>query len=380
MSEEHKVIIDIDHNGNEVVIGGVKSHVVDRRDKKVGSLFGFLEYTPKFDEYIIDTISIKNQGQLNTCSWNAACVQKEKDEGVPLSVRGFVMLGRKAGFISGNGFAALRDNQKILKTFGIPEDKFFNNDVTLPWEEYSKYLLTKEIEDNAATHKISSYASASTKDEIFRLLEAGRIIETAMDWYDEYNMRGGFSAPWIIERPGKTLVGGHAFDIIGYKKNYFGRTVFVCQGSAGPNWCDGGKFYIPVDAIGNLLYTSYVNLDIPVDLLSFINAYQFQFVKVDVDGPAVYQILGDTKYPFPDEATLLAYTDGNWRDLLIHIKDQKEVDACRAMKTGPVLRIQDSNNWKLIKSLAMPERWKEVLKDIAQDPNFVPPKIAKINV
>jgi len=291
---------------HDIHTGGLLPHEEDSRDFQLGALFGTQPYIPKNQRLVIPTLSVKNQGRLNTCGWCASTVQKEIDERNILAVRGLVQRGLREGEVTQDGFSSLRGNQRMIQKYGIPEEVVMAPLEGSGWPEYSKDVLTAEVIENAAKHKSSSYFQARTKDEILRFLDQERPLETGIDWFAEYNMGGGFDAPWIIEALGENLVGGHAFVCIGYDLNYHGKKVFVFQQSAGPAWGDKGKFYIEMNFALLHCYAFYGQIDIPVDIASFLNAHQFDFVKGS--SPACYQILGDKKYPFPDEATMITWT------------------------------------------------------------------------
>ena len=240
----------------------------DERDFETG-IFGWGEYTPKSSRHVIKTKSVKNQGNLNTCQWNATTVQKEVDEDIELSVRSLTAYGYKLGLVSGDGYSSISSGQKVLKEWGIAEASGI---IELGvWPDYIE-VNTAYYTGEANKHRIQSYWSVSSRNDRLKVLDEGRVIVTGIDWYTGYNQGGGFAAPWIISRKTGWKIGGHAIAMIGYDLNYNGRKVYVFQNSYGSDWGDGGKFYIDMDFFDAENYGCYVNLDIPEEQAKKINA------------------------------------------------------------------------------------------------------------
>jgi len=187
---------------------GLNKTPVDFRDFQTG-IFGWFGYTPKHTRKLINTISVKDQTPHNTCQWNATTVQKEVDEKCKLSVRSLVSKGIKMGRVSGNGFSNLRDGQDVLRSWGILEEGEINEGAGLSWSGYAS--VNSDLHTNKASkHKISSYWSVSSRNDILKLLDEGHIITTGLKWFTGFNQGGGFSSPWIISKAVGYLVGGHA--------------------------------------------------------------------------------------------------------------------------------------------------------------------------
>lgn len=344
-------------NGKVYKAGGLKRDKKDKRDfntEKLGWGFG---YTPKNRRFVISTLSVKDQMMNNTCTQVSATVQKEIDEKCELSEESLTCFAKLEGEISGNGFATLRGIQKVIQKWGIAEkallDKPSNN-----WEIYSSSTnLTQEVRENAASHKSKSFWSVNNRNDRLKVLEEGRILHTGLDWYSGFNMSGGFSSPWIIKGGRGVVVGGHAVVIKGFDLD---KNVYIFQNSYGKSWGDNGDFYVDMDYFDRYGYLPYAQLDIPVDTASFLNAYQFKFVKGS--GPAVYQIMGDRKCAFPDMATLEAYTEGAGKENVERVSDE----ILNQIQDGEMINIEDSPLWPMIKKLSTPDRYKEVLKHLTK--------------
>ena len=250
----------------------------DERDYKVGSIFGKLfggSYEPKNKRLVLKTISVKDQKNLNTCGWNSAVAGKEIDEGVALSVKSLVRYGVRNGLVNGNGYSALRDNQKALQNFGCMEEKDMPDVGHYNWQEYS----TGGIDSvKAEKHKIKSYWSCEDRNDILQNLDEGRAVQCGMMWYSGFNQSGGFRSPWLIEKNLGYQVGGHAVLIIGYDLNYLGKKVYIIQNPYSAQWGDDGKFYVEMGFLDRQVFSFnsfgiYVNMDVENDSAGFISKY-----------------------------------------------------------------------------------------------------------
>lgn len=336
-------------NGKVYKAGGLLPHEEDARDLNLG-IFGLGTYKTKQDDLIIKTLSIKDQAPFNTCAWNAITVQKEMDEQKILSVEKLVEKGKQLGLLSGDGFSSLRDNQDIVRKFGIPED-VYSSPRTYSWSEYSRYKWNAEIEANAFSHRSASYWNTKSKNDVLKFLDQGKVFQTGMEWYTGMNQSGGFGSNgrYIIEKLKGTFVGGHAFVCIGYVKNYAGYGLcLVFQNSFGPNWGDRSLFYMPIDFATERCYTFYAQLDIEVDVGRFLTKYEGKFVKAKT-GPAIYMIKDGAKCAFPDMTTYFAW--GGARKGYDLIVDNSEIEQLSQVPDGGILEIQYSPFWPMIRNL-----------------------------
>lgn len=235
----------------------------DLRDFETG-IFGWGEYTPKNKRVRIPTVSVKDQGNKNNCQWQASTVQKEIDEGVALSARSLSAYGQKNGLVTGNGFSAISSGDKALISWGICEEQAIGGEDIQDWDAYTA-LGIGALTPLAGEHKSKSYWNVGSRNDRLKLLDEGRVLKTAIDWYTGYNQGGGFAAPWIITGTSGWKIGGHCFVIVGYDLNYYGRKVYICQNSYGRDWGAGGDFYIDMDFFDNNNWGCNAQLDIPLD-------------------------------------------------------------------------------------------------------------------
>lgn len=330
-------------NGQKFYAGGLLPHKEDPRDFKIG-IFGWGDYTPKHDDLTLDTPDIMQF--RNTCTMASATGQKQSDENTPLNVRLHVEKMKQLGYVSQDGFSDLRSNQVVVQKYGIPEKIYADENVDdNDWERYSKYGWTPEITTNAYSHRSASFWATQNKNEILKLLDEGRVAQTGMQWYSGFNMQGGLTAPWIINKLIGYLVGGHAFRCNGYVKNYQGMGLHLrFKNSYGAGYGDKGHFYMPIDYALKVCYTFYFQLDIEPGVGKFLQKYEGKFVKAN-GKPAIYLIKDGTKRAFPDMTTYFSF--GGAR------KGYELVDAneLEAVPTGSMMDIFTSPYWPMIKDL-----------------------------
>lgn len=355
-------------DGKKMYAGGLAPHVGSEKDFRIG-IFGLGDYTPKYDDLTIDTPDIVQF--RNTCTMASSVGQKWSDEKVPLNIRLHVSNMKRKGLLSGDGFSSLRANQEVIQKDGVPEhayaDENFDDD---NWERYSTFPWTDGITANALTHKSASFWSTQAKNEILKLLDEGRVAQTGMEWWSGFNMRGGLTAPWIINKTSGYLVGGHAFRCNGYVKNYQGRGLHLrFKNSYGVGYGDKGHFYMPIDYALSVCYTFYFQLDINVDVGRFLQKYEGKFVKA-TNSPAIFMVKDGIKQAFPDMTTYFAF--GGARKGYSLISDPTEIVQLSNVPLGGVLEMQYSPFWPLIKNVTsnMPELVKVVNEALEFEKNF----------
>lgn len=292
---------------------GLKKLDGDARDYDLG-IFGWFEYDKKHDRVEIPTVSIKSQYPLNNCVFQSTTVQKEIDEGIPLSVRSLTVLAKRYGLISGNGFSNLRSGQLMLQKHGILEQKVLSEG-NLTWYIYSKARIDKDL---ASMHKTQSFWKVNNRSEIYKLLDSGKPLTMGMSWYTGFNQSGGFKTPWKIDKARGYYVGGHAVCIIGYEGDYL-----IIQNSYGKDWGDEGKFYIHIDYAEPFIkkWGAYANLDIPKNTAKFLNTYNGKSVRGN-KSDAIYRIEGSRKRKYEN----LESFKKNAKPLSYAMVDQEELD------------------------------------------------------
>lgn len=301
--------------------GGLIPHTDDERDLSFGAIFGLGTYTPKNKVVNIKTVSIKAQQPFNTCVWNAVTAQKEIDEKTKLSVRFLVALGKWRGFVSGNGFASIRNAMDLTRQYGIAEESACP-DIRPDFATYaSPKVLTQPILDNAKKHKTSRYFTVKSKDEWLQALDQGRAIVCGLTWRTGYQ-GANFVAPYTLRLGSGTVIGGHAVLCIGFNLD---TGLLKFQNSFGEGVADHGCFYVKISEWFKIGSVGYVSVDMSNDT-PIIASYEGKDVKSTSD-PKIYRIQNGQKHWYPDERTFFSWggrfgTDKTWQLISGSILDQ----------------------------------------------------------
>ena len=333
---------------------GLKPLPKDDRDLGFRWLFG--EYTPKYQQINLVPFGWKTQ-KFNNCNWVASTGAKEIDEGLELSERSLVIMGKEAGYVSGDGFSNLRDAEKILQKNGIAEMKYLPEE-NVNWAEYSdSKKLTAEARKNAEEHKTKSYWAINSVKEVYKAIDDGRPVKIGVRWYAGLNMGGGFAYPWIWRVAGY-FVGGHAMYARGYNLNYKGQKVCCVRNSYGKEYGDDGDLYFTEADLQKQIskYGAYVNLDMDVDLGRWLITHQGTVVKTE-NKTDVYLIQGNQKRKYAD-----------WLTLLAHGKNRKDIitvpnEYLDKVEQGKNILFFEGGNVKQVKEMAqmIAEEDKELL-------------------
>jgi hypothetical protein len=323
---------------------GLLPQIKDERDFQVG-WFWAGAYEPKHDKHRLKTRYPKNQ-YANTCGWVSATGMKEIDEGADLDERTLVMFGRENNLISGDGFSRLRDNQRMLQTYGVAPKGLLPDDRS-SWSNYSNPAkLTKAVRDAALKHRSKSYLAVTSISDAYRALDEDRPVQIGIDWYTGWNMSGGFKLPWIIHKAIGSLVGGHAMYLCGYDRNRNGQKVFIVRNSYGKEYAECGDLYITEAMLAPNIarYGAFINYDLDKDIIGWLKIHAGQVVKSD-QSANVYLISGDTKRLFKDLATLYAWNFTDADIVIVHEDILKEI------KNGPDMSFWEGKNVKAIKTI-----------------------------
>ena len=322
----------------------------DDRDLQASLLGWGHEYTPKKISSGLKPLSVKSQ-LYNSCSFNAAAGMKEMDEGVPLSARFLVAMGRKLGLITGDGFANLRAAQSILQKYGCPPAASVSNDENhdLTWEQFSNSALVSDIMlSEASQHKTKSFWFMSNHSQVLQALDEGHSVEFGVSWRRSMNMNGGFSVPWLLNFLLGEVVGGHAIYAYDWNLDYQNKRVFKCRNSFGATYGDKGDMYISFEDFDREtgVYGAVANLDIPRDVGAWLKANNGKAVKA-LSLPDVYLIENGKKRKFPDMATVAAhgFTDE------VMVSDTENM--LTLIPDGEIMNFWQGNNVLTIKMLLL---------------------------
>ena len=332
---------------------GLKKFSKDKRDLVGWRIFG-IDYKPKYRKKFLEPLTVKNQ-YANTCGWAGEAGMKEIDEKIELDERVLVMIAKREGKISGDGFSNLRDNEKMVLKFGIAEKgllkKGYRN-----WNEYSNYsYLTKEILDNALKHRSKSYLSLSSISEIYKAIDDGRPVSIGISWRTSFNMSGGFSWPWVLNYIKGLFVGGHKIYVYGYDLEYRNKPVFKCRNSFGVSYGDKGDFYIYAENLAKdiKVYGAFINYDLDKNTIKWLMEFQNRIVKGK--NPEVYLIQGEEKRKFPDLATF--YAHGCLDEDIVKVDDEY----LREIKDGKDINFWEGEVVKSVKALIQQKQNLEII-------------------
>lgn len=366
-------------NGKEYQANGIEPIKLEERSFLYEQLGGLLTpYKPKYKEHVIQTLSTKDQGRRNTCSWNAYTVAREVQENKILSVKSLVIYAKLKGLLSGDGYSTLSNNTKAGCDFGIAEESLLPDNPNEDWETYSNpNQLTETIKQNAATHRADYRKTfyVRTIDEILKAIDDGYVIEYGYDWRSAYNMSYGFAAPWILPWGKGFSVGGHATNKKGYKDLvYTGDRVtdglLHCQNSYSKGWGLNGDFYVRLSDLVKSGAVGMVVVDLTDEQFAdFVKSYEGKFVG-HAYSKAIWKIEDGKKRAFPNDLVFKAFGGKtgilrNWtlvsRTLLEQVPDGADMDVVES-PLWPAL----SSQWDAVKTLKNPDNFKfleQVIKD-----------------
>lgn len=275
----------------------------DRRDFQFSSLFTIFGYTPKHDEYVIPTLSVKDQKGLSNCSFQSATVQKEIQEGVVLSAQNLTARAYQNRLCGWGGWANLRNAQDVLVKWGIGEQKNGENTHL----DFGSYVNGGNLKPADFDHRAKSYWLIKNADEYLKAIDEGFIVDLGIDWYSGYNQGGGFSYPWVIKKPVGYLIAGHAIAGKGYRMK---DETAVIQNSYSSAWGDKGNFYINLDFLDGYIrkYGAFATLDIEYNkkltAQDIIERFDNKNVKGN-KGSAIFRIQAGMKCVYKNDLAFL---------------------------------------------------------------------------
>jgi C1A family cysteine protease len=195
---------------------------------------------------------IENQGTLGSCTANALVGNLEflelKDHlpFVDMS-RLFIYYNERLleGTVKEDSGAALRDGIKSLAKAGCCSEKDWPYDVTKFTKKPSVVCYTK-----ALFHKIQSYRSLQTQNELLTCLASGYPFVFGISVYGSFESEI-VAKTGIVPMPSPTEsnLGGHAVCGVGYDQS---TKLFKVRNSWGTGWGDKGYFYLPFEYVNKL--------------------------------------------------------------------------------------------------------------------------------
>lgn len=217
-NENNKII---DYNNNEI---NEEKEIIDLRDN--------------FNE-------VYDQGKISSCSANSLCSIFEYDNKKFRGSRLFLYYNERLliNETHKDEGAYIEDGIKVLKTYGICNEKYWEYKIENVFKEPDK-----EAYENARNNFIIEAFTIENKIEIIKYwLIRNEPISLGIAIYSNF-MTLEASKTGIIGIPNETdkYMGGHAVIICGYNEK---EKRFILRNSWGDYWGDKGYFYLPYDYI-----------------------------------------------------------------------------------------------------------------------------------
>lgn len=295
---------------------------------------------------------IKCQWSRGSCVSQAYARQKEAQEKVSISARynhSYCKLGD--GYPHEGTY--LRTSQKVGVDYGAAEEKLYPEPG--PEMSYAEYtdvtLIPENVEENAKGHKAQSYFSVRGWNEFMQMMfQHDSPIQTGCQWYKNDN---AIDDCGIFPQAGGSLIGGHSFDIIGWKL-IGNKTYLIMVNSWGNIWADNGLAYISQEVFPRL-YDGWMTVDIKLDIAILLQKYNGKNVKVE-GNPDIYFISNGSKHSWVDE--MVWWSNGNYFAGGFLIIPKEELDI---IPLGEPMTFNWKNNWA-------PAQIKELLNLIGNNP------------
>ena len=207
------------------------------------------------DNFLIDSIIVKNQGNKNTCTAYALAETIEyhnyKDSNQYLIfstefIYGFRNIDSDDDYL-GEGMY-LRDGLKIIQKYGdvLEQDLPGNHDVSKAMKSVTSNI--DHLKTLAYDNRISTYYKTKTVDEIkYSLVNYGPVV-AGMRWYKGCKVSKQNTLQYNKDKE----YTGHAVLIVGYDDEGF-----IVQNSWGRLWGNNGKFKLPWSDFSVLVFESY---------------------------------------------------------------------------------------------------------------------------
>ena len=221
--------------------------VADRIFSKLVSPFDVRDYklvtsiTDFPEKFVLDAVSIKNQGNISSCVAHACSSvveyhnKKQQGTNIVFSTE-FIYGYRPAGYYVGKGMY-IRNALKTLQKFGdCPLNELRGN------HEYAEAMevveaRVEELKDFAYPHRISSYMRVSSVAEIKKALMDYGYVVVSMPWHEDYKLKNG-----VYTYESNKNRGYHCVLIYGWDERGW-----LVQNSWGSGWGQKGRFIVPFD-------------------------------------------------------------------------------------------------------------------------------------
>lgn len=242
---------------------GAKKDNKDGNDFRLSGIQGTVELPSSF--CVDQKFPPKNQFSRGSCTSQAQTHHKEEQEGIPCAAR-FVMAKTKEYEGNKNYGATTRNTFKIVKDFGVCEEKFYPEpDRSMSWDEYIDHnLIPRSCVEDATKHKSQSYWRVDSLPEPIKqaIFQNKVSVVLSMRWYREFmsTLANGMLSSDFKE---ENFLTGHAVNCVGWDD---GIGALKIKNSWGANWGVRGYFYLPYSLCPKLLWDAWSSLDLPEDM------------------------------------------------------------------------------------------------------------------
>lgn len=187
--------------------------------------------------------AVYDQGQLGSCTANAvaACVEylfKQHGEDFMPSRLWIYYWERSYEGTLGQGDTGAygRDGFKVAHKLGVPPETDFPYDIA----RFQDPPPTQAQAD-AGQRKIPNYKAVRRHEsDLKAALAYGQPVAFGFTVYESFEAIGS-DGIMPLPRRGESILGGHEVTIVGYEHGSL-----ICRNSWGPDWGDGGHFYMPM--------------------------------------------------------------------------------------------------------------------------------------
>lgn len=200
---------------------------------------------------------VLNQGRLGSCTSNATVATlayiQAKDGGTPLLLSRLFIYWNARLFKNEDTGLSIRAAFKTVAKYGDCKETEWPYDVTEFKTKPSASAYTE-----AEKRKGLVYARLLSLNDMLHCLASGYPFVFGMSLYDEFSTLGGYrgfdcSLPMPNADKDPNYLGGHALCCVGYD---LPKKLFKCRNSWGPEWGDGGHFWLPFDYLSNPLLSA----------------------------------------------------------------------------------------------------------------------------
>jgi C1A family cysteine protease len=196
--------------------------------------------------------AIEDQGNLGSCTANALAghlefLEIKNNTSFFDASRLFIyynerVLEHSVAYDSG---ATLRDGIKAVAKAGYCDEKDWAYDISKFTKRPSLACYIKALK-----HKISSYYSLTSQNDLLNCLASGYPFVFGISVYESFESPE-VAKTGIVPTPATTEqnLGGHAVCAVGYDRT---KQVFIVRNSWGTGWGDKGYFYLPFQYVATL--------------------------------------------------------------------------------------------------------------------------------